>query len=714
MKCRTASEWMDALLDESLEAPRPPSSATDAVRASSRPAQWRAHLDQHLAGCPVCRRQWDALQSAERALRAPQPAAVPDGLLLEFRRRLAEHDAAALQPVSSKNWLERWLDRSIGNWWIPAGTLGAAAATACLVLVLRTPSPAVRPVPNDGNAMTLGTPMPLPEDKAMRGAIGRGTSQTERERATDAAFSPATSAMPKAANPATGPRGAAAVPITPLQSVALKPAPESGVSDRLGQVKKDAMLESRTHLSDQATASRNQLKPVVRNLSTQSLAKLPRVEQAISGTQTAQVKQAQSNSFALTTSGNQNAPVEFEVSPAVLLALRRQVTLRSNAGQVQQLADELSQAADVQVHVDPSISGRQVSATTNPEQQEVPLWFALQSVAQQARLEIVPVDNQLMLKAAEPERKVRTDQQAQNLSLRLNRGLEQQGNLYRYGNATRGAVGQAQQEHSKSTRATVRTAPTLPATGPVVIAPAGQTAPAGSALSVTPGGPSGPAPVPPAPIAAAIVAAKPSGTLPSEATRGRSFGRGAGETFGVRSPEGDGRRKGIQGGFGGAMPGSAGAPSNTRPATLELGKKLSPKPPRDTPERGARPLVLAEPSARVMPDSRRSQPGSTASLSKTPATLDTASHPVPGKAARPVALGTGGAREKEGVAAYLADRRVWPSEWGFLPERGFAPPTREEFDQGKLAEATAVRPAARMAPVTSKAQPRAKRTQRRR
>ncbi|MGV3724621.1 MAG: anti-sigma factor family protein [Actinomycetota bacterium] len=112
MNCGQAERWMDAALDLGA--------GTGAAAGVSQAR--RAAFDAHLAACPTCRRQWEALQTAEAVLRVPRPVAVPEGMLAEFRNRLeAETAAARTAPrVSRSKWAWLW----------PAGSLAAAGAAA--------------------------------------------------------------------------------------------------------------------------------------------------------------------------------------------------------------------------------------------------------------------------------------------------------------------------------------------------------------------------------------------------------------------------------------------------------------------------------------------------------------------------------------------------------------------------------------------------------
>jgi len=90
---------------------------------------------------------------------------------------------------------------------------------------------------------------------------------------------------------------------------------------------------------------------------------------------------------------------ELDVSPALLTALQRPVNVRLTGGSVQAAADQLTLAADVELQVDPKIANLRVSVQNT----DAPLWKVLESVAHQGNLRIYPENNQLILRAAEPQ-----------------------------------------------------------------------------------------------------------------------------------------------------------------------------------------------------------------------------------------------------------------------------------------------------------------------
>ncbi len=92
-------------------------------------------------------------------------------------------------------------------------------------------------------------------------------------------------------------------------------------------------------------------------------------------------------------------PPEFGVSPALLTALRRNVVLRGAQVTLGMFVDELSQVADVPVQLDASLDN--VTVVLNETEQ--PLWKAIQGMAQQASLEVVPQENSLVLRPVSVE-----------------------------------------------------------------------------------------------------------------------------------------------------------------------------------------------------------------------------------------------------------------------------------------------------------------------
>jgi hypothetical protein len=98
---------------------------------------------------------------------------------------------------------------------------------------------------------------------------------------------------------------------------------------------------------------------------------------------------------------SQMLPPEFEVSPALLTALQRKVVLQpAGIATVQDAVVRLTEAADVFVQVDPSVPALAISVD-GAQDEKVPLWVVLETVAKQGSLQIYPAENQLVLRFAD-------------------------------------------------------------------------------------------------------------------------------------------------------------------------------------------------------------------------------------------------------------------------------------------------------------------------
>ncbi len=105
--------------------------ALDGESPRGLPAGWQAQLESHMAGCAHCRAQWELLRAAEQALRVPRAAPAPEGMLGDFRRRLA-HESPAAHPT-----------RRPWGWLWPTTSLAAAGAVAVLAVTLNLQAPLI-------------------------------------------------------------------------------------------------------------------------------------------------------------------------------------------------------------------------------------------------------------------------------------------------------------------------------------------------------------------------------------------------------------------------------------------------------------------------------------------------------------------------------------------------------------------------------------------
>jgi hypothetical protein len=88
----------------------------------------QAHeLERHLAGCPDCHTQRDAMQALKVLADAHPVLEASPNLVARSRQRLEE----ALDALPAKRWYERWGERAINNF----ASLQHAPVAACLLLV---------------------------------------------------------------------------------------------------------------------------------------------------------------------------------------------------------------------------------------------------------------------------------------------------------------------------------------------------------------------------------------------------------------------------------------------------------------------------------------------------------------------------------------------------------------------------------------------------
>lgn len=222
MNCRSAEQAMDRALDEAIPG-----------------AQFEA-LEAHLARCPGCRRQWEALRAAEAVLRVPQPVAAPDDLLADFRRRLD-----AERPVAPRTPARPWL-----SWLWPAGSVAAAGLAAALAVTFNVPitfdappapAPAASPVPaptardtpgNSDRARSLyAVPAPAPTPAAPDRRVHAPQLSRDFGRLSDEAQNRgAKSSSSPAARPRFNEKAAPGSPLPSTLDLAEKPMPGESIA----------------------------------------------------------------------------------------------------------------------------------------------------------------------------------------------------------------------------------------------------------------------------------------------------------------------------------------------------------------------------------------------------------------------------------------------------------------------------------------------------
>lgn len=429
-------------------------------------------LAAHLARCPGCRRQWEALRAAEAVLRVPRPVQAPDDLLADFRRRLA-----AEQPVAPRAPARPWL-----SWLWPTGSLAAAGLAAALAVTFNlTGSFDAPPAPqrearsmarSQGSpgspaipAPVVPTPTPKPADLApettlrpapaakgrpfgrkaprsdFRSGVEGETRLSDRPstgtRANQANKAPAAMRdlevrlfvgpaqnTPRANDPmalAKESKGVAAEKTTSALDPSSRERSTSNYRLQAATPGSSPRMAAGTRgASADARELRRDKKPLPDG-SPENGERLTPAAQPESGNGPAGGTATSSRYLALADFGNTASyyfqdvdklqPNELEVSPAVLTALQRPVEVTLKGKTIAGAMRQLTEAADVVLSVDPRVAS--VTVTVETPGTQAPLWVVLQEVAQQSNLQIIPQENRLELRPAGKE----ADKPAAGLSL---------------------------------------------------------------------------------------------------------------------------------------------------------------------------------------------------------------------------------------------------------------------------------------------------------
>jgi hypothetical protein len=312
----------------------------------------RAQLEAHAGGCAACRAALGGLRAAERALRAPEFQSAPPGMLAEFHRRLGA--ATARRPAWS--FPTRW----------PWPALGAAAAAAAAVLVAFGP---LRYHPGLTGTQTMArNEVPGAAGPSVSGGAGEQGSRGAREQGSNGAREPGSGGARE-----PGSKGAGE--------------PGSGGARELGSGGGGIPAPVAERAAPPVSAPSGRPGP--------SLARVPAPPGSGGGRGPAAVVPVRREDQYSAPAGGQ------PLSSALLAALQRPVTLSVAAEPALRAAQKLGEEADVLVQVDARASGNAVSFQAHG----VPLWRALEEVAQQSGLVIEPKGDgialtQLTLKAA--------------------------------------------------------------------------------------------------------------------------------------------------------------------------------------------------------------------------------------------------------------------------------------------------------------------------
>ena len=414
MNCRRASGLMDRALDQGIGANAPP------------------ELLGHLEACARCRAEWDILLRGDAALRAPGVAPAPADLYASFqeRVRLRPRPVAFAWPV----------------WIGPVGTLAAAGAAAAIVISFNL-RPDVRPAgetlkdsklvptglptaagrssvvefgraPADPSASKAtsgpeGVPRPVRTppgrpDVAMRDAYSPvGPPSTPARRADSAAAvevraSPETTDLSAKVRPALAP-GITAAPavggsspsratgtvegIGPRGELAdrlagaagSRPGGGGGAAAGLGGFGGGASMQYRP---GQNPAPLGQMRLAKKNPSGDA-------GNSQMGVEALGLRYKEQLSLL-----NSQDGLLDDVSPALVTAMSRTVTLRQSQDNLDAALRRLAEQADVPVVAPPAAASFAVMV----DYESQPVWMALEDLARQAELTIYPVDNQLVLR----------------------------------------------------------------------------------------------------------------------------------------------------------------------------------------------------------------------------------------------------------------------------------------------------------------------------
>lgn len=430
----------------------------------------RAELELHLEACPRCRCQWQALQAAETALRTPQAAPVPDGLLSDFRRRLAEEENLPSRPASfppaSQQDRRGWL-----RWIWPAGSVAAAGMAAALAVSfnlqsvfqepphplspprVETPRGETNPAEtavrdrryrhagdrgkkgSDHSLLAKSGQMPTPNRKAAGSAGGGAQPSRTAAGAPNGTRAPAAKHAEKrlarpetlnfrAGHPAPGSQAQRSITARDESRTSIagdqlerlsrsKMSPQAPLTDtprepergntRLTEKPGTALARNRSAgepLSQMAAVAEDRERSLNRFYVTPGnpTAGPAKIRAEYLDFQASRASRQDLVELGLETEALAVQAKELEVSPAVLTALQRPVEVSLRNETIQEAARQLTEAADVVLKIDPRIAG--VSVNFAKPATRTPLWIVLQEVAQQNQLQILPQENQLLLKPA--------------------------------------------------------------------------------------------------------------------------------------------------------------------------------------------------------------------------------------------------------------------------------------------------------------------------
>lgn len=369
MSCSTIRRKMDRALDSDA-----------AARGLA------SEIESHTGACAACRKEWESLQFADRALRTPKPLSAPPGMLEDFhRRRTAERQAAP---------------RRRPGWWLSAGVATAAACAAIFSFRIGVPLPtpaASRIVPGSSPALLREVPAGFGFSQAQPG----GGSAPARVQSDPNEY--ARRMIPPAPSGADAPKPppSGAVPDLHLES----PASPAAKPARLGESVRSGESEALALSPPPSVSFRFQRdrKADADALERRDLSRAPGVGGAASQNRGAG-QQAQRDFLLNAGSGgtskegagqNGRPAMGADGLGQVLASLRREVELGAGERSMSQIGAAVSEQLGISVQTGPSMGDRVIPMSGGSE----PAWRLLQRVAAENGAVIVPGETGVRLLA---------------------------------------------------------------------------------------------------------------------------------------------------------------------------------------------------------------------------------------------------------------------------------------------------------------------------
>ena len=365
MSCSTIRRKMDRALD-----------------ADAAPLGLASEIESHTGACAACRREWESLRFADRALRTPRPVSAPPGMLEDFhRRRAAERQSAPPRRP---------------GWWLSAGVAAAAACAAIVSFRIGVPLPA----PVGSRIVAGGSPALLREAPAGFGfnqVRPGGGSSPARAQSDPNEYARKMQSTPTSGVPGRPPSGAVAsiqperlaepaakaassgggAPPRERESLVLVPAPPH-------QFRLQRQRQGESGVRERRDFSRD---PGVAGQGTQdsSTGQPGRQDLATGAGALGGAKEA---------AGLNGRPVAgAEALGQVLASLRREVAVGGGERSMSQIGAAVSEQLGISVQTSPGMGDRMLSITGGSE----PAWRLLQRLAAENGAVIVPAESGIRL-----------------------------------------------------------------------------------------------------------------------------------------------------------------------------------------------------------------------------------------------------------------------------------------------------------------------------